>query len=169
MNKEINVGKEIERKFLVNSEKISKYIIPLVAGSIIRQGYVFDNEEKSMRIRIINNKGYITLKQNIDDSFSRWEFEYEIPFKDATEMLDIMCDSTLKKKRSYFSFDGKHTWEIDMFENENAGLIIAEIELDSENEKFDIPDFIEKEVTDDPRYLNINLIKYPYTTWNKGE
>ncbi|MDO5656543.1 MAG: CYTH domain-containing protein [Flavobacteriaceae bacterium] len=149
---------EIERKFLVNKElwnnlQHSQY-------THITQGFLVSTREKSIRIRIKGDQGFITIKGEMK-GISRPEFEYEIPLKDARELLQNYCNGIIEKTRYELSFMNK-TWEVDVFDGENLGLIIAEIELMDENEIFDKPEWIGEEVTTDARYLNENLAKNPY-------
>jgi CYTH domain-containing protein len=150
--------KEIERKFLLKgyawrNEKAMKY----------RQGYLNTAKERTVRVRIIGDKGYLTIK-GIAIGASRLEFEYEIPCQDANILLDI-CEKPLIEKNRYKVEEGGFIWEIDEFFGENQGLIIAEVELESEDQEFPKPDWVGEEVTGDPRYFNANLIKNPYTKW----
>ena len=152
------MAKEIERKFLLKNdswprENVMKY----------RQGYLNSARERTVRVRIAGDKGYLTIK-GIRVGASRPEFEYEIPVEDAEILLDL-CEKPLIEKNRYRVVEGDFTWEIDEFFGENRGLIIAEIELEHEEQEFSIPDWIGKEVTDDPRYYNASLIKNPYKTW----
>ena len=150
--------KEIERKFLLKKhdwphENFMKY----------RQGYLNSDEKKTVRIRITGEKGFLTIK-GASVGASRMEFEYEIPFEDA-EMLLNLCDKPLIEKNRYVVVEGDFVWEIDEFFGENRGLVIAEIELEHEDQKFPKPDWIGDEVTDDPRYYNASLVKNPYKNW----
>lgn len=154
--------KEIERKFLVAGDdwrtlgKSTKY----------RQGYLSTVKERTVRIRTIDKEGFLTVK-GITTGSSRLEFEYEIPFGDAKIMLDELCERPLiEKNRTKIKYD-QFIWEIDEFEGVNKGLTIAEVELEHENDEIAIPDWIGKEVTDDPKYFNANLIKYPYSEWKE--
>jgi len=141
---------EIERKYLVKGDEWRK----LGKGTMYRQGYV----------RTIDDKGYLTIK-GITTGATRLEFEYEIPVKDANQMLDELCERPLIEKTRYVVEYGGLTWEIDEFAGENEGLILAEVELSSEGQKIELPDWIGEEVTGDPRYFNSNLIKHPFTRW----
>lgn len=152
------MAKEIERKFLVKEgawrqEKGTKY----------RQGYLNSAKERIVRVRTINDKGCLTIK-GITVGASRMEFEYEIPRKDADVLLDI-CEKPLIEKIRYRVNEGGFIWEIDEFFGENQGLIVAEVELESEDQNFPKPHWVGEEVTGDPRYFNSNLIKNPYTKW----
>jgi CYTH domain-containing protein len=115
-------------------------------------------------VRTAGDKGYITVK-GISTGASRSEYEYEIPTADANEMLDKLCERPLIEKTRYRIPQDGLTWEIDEFEGVNRGLITAEVELKDEKQSVKLPDWIDKEVTDDPRYFNANLVARPFTTW----
>ena len=159
------MGKEIERKFLVDREKLSGYGMAFSIGDRIMQGYISDDGDTAVRVRTKGKKAFLTIKKNTDKTVCRWEYEYEIPYEDAMEMLNIMCETVIEKNRAYISLNGYQTWEVDVFTGPNEGLVIAELELKSEDEEILFPEFVGKEVTDDPRYLNANLAKEPYCTW----
>jgi len=155
------MGKEIERKFLVDLSKLDtkKYTNWTTE---IQQGYLSENIERTIRIRTDDKKAFITIKgrtQNI----TRSEYEYEIPIEDAEELLKL-CDKTIIKKRTMIKYNQRY-WSIDVFEGENEGLIVAEIELKSEKEKFALPPWITEEVSNDSRYLNVQLLRNPYNKW----
>jgi CYTH domain-containing protein len=152
------MGQEIERKFMVKKgvwrdKKATKY----------RQGYLSTVKERTVRVRTIEDKGYLTIK-GISIGASRMEFEYEIPRQDADELLDI-CEKPLIEKNRYKVENGGFVWEVDEFFGENQGLIVAELELENEDQYFPRPDWIGEEVTDEPRYFNANLVKNPYSKW----
>ena len=153
-----DMGKEIERKFLVKEGAWRQ-----AKGTQYRQGYLNSTKERIVRVRTIDGRGYLTIK-GLTVGASRMEFEYEIPLQDANELLNI-CEKPLIEKIRYTVEDGGMVWEIDEFAGDNQGLIVAEVELDSEDQPFHKPDWIGKEVTGDPRYFNSNLIKIPYTKW----
>lgn len=154
--------KEIERKFLVNNLCYRE----LAESKRICQGYISAENDRVVRVRIYGEKAFLTIK-NATIGFSRDEFEYEIPLADAEIMLQRCClQPTIEKVRYKLHFGG-FCWEIDEFSGENDGLIIAEIELPSEETPFEKPDFIGDEVTADSRYYNANLIKNPYKLWKK--
>lgn len=155
------MGKEIERKFLVKGSNWQKSL----KGSLIQQGYIVNRKEKVVRIRIMNNKGYLTIKGTTTGA-TRNEYEYAIPLEDARQMLNNLCEKPILEKHRYkINHDGM-TWEIDIFHGENEGLIVAEIELEYEDQEFEKPDWVDMEVTDDPNYFNSNLVKNPYSQWN---
>lgn len=145
---------EIERKFLVNRWA---ELAPLLSEGIeIHQAYILESEDRSLRIRKKGKRTFLTLKFG-KDALRREEFEYEIPASDA-ETLFSHCHPILQKTR-YELTVGSHLWEIDVFHQSLEGLILAEIELNDEHAPFELPFWVGKEVTDDPEYLNINLIK----------
>jgi len=154
------MGKEIERKFLVKGNAWRR----LATGILYRQGYLSIVKERTVRVRIIGTKGFLTIK-GITVGATRTEFEYEIPVKDANIMLDELCERPIIEKNRYKINHAGLIWEIDEFAGENKGLIIAEVELDDETQKVQLPEWIGEEVTDDPRYFNVNLIKKPYKSW----
>ena len=155
------MGVEIERKFLVNNELWGKVEKP--EGIHYKQGYIVNDERRTIRIRLSDKTGYINLK-GPSTGFSRPEFEYEIPLQDGIELMNGFTISSLEKTRFCIDFAGK-TWEVDVFHGDNTGLITAEIELDEENEQFELPPWIVKEVSDDKRYSNSSLSNHPFKTW----
>lgn len=151
---------EIERKFLIVEDSWRE----LAEGTSYRQGYLSTVKERTVRVRTIDDKGYLTIK-GITIGATRAEYEYEIPAAEANEMLDNLCEQPIiEKKRYKIPLDG-FTWEIDEFGGVNEGLIVAEIELESEDQTFDKPDWVGEEVTGDPKYFNSNLIAKPFTAW----
>lgn len=151
---------EIERKFLITSEEYKTITQPLPYV----QGYIVITEEKIVRIRTVGNKGFITVKLRVND-ITRKEYEYEIPYTDAVEMLE---ETSLLGKVEKYRYRIEHQgflWEVDEFIGSNQGLVIAEIELTSEDQMFNKPSWIGEEVTQDPRYLNARLALKPYTEW----
>ena len=151
------MNREIERKFLVDENWR-----PTRKGEKISQGYLSDKKEAVVRVRIKGEKGFLTVKGE-NKGITRAEFEYEIPLEDACEMLKL-CDRKLEKVR-YNERVGNHTFEVDVFEGENLGLVVAEVELSSEAEEFAKPDWILQEVSGDPKYYNSNLAIRPYKLW----
>ena len=154
--------REIERKFLIDESLIGE----LKDGETIKQGYFPTWNKTAIRARIKGKKGFITIKGE-KIGISRPEYEYEIPFKDAQEIIEKLCDNLVIEKTRYKIKHANHIWEIDVFCGDNAGLIVAEVEMKDENEKVDLPAWITNEVTDDFRYSNSNLVKYPYIFWEK--
>ena len=155
------MGIEIERKFLVNHVQWEKLDKPV--GEFYRQGYLLTDPQKTIRVRQTSHKGFLTIK-GISVGATRAEFEYEIPFEEAKELLDQFAVAELSKVRYKISL-GNHIWEVDVFSSKNQGLIVAEIELKSEDETFDIPDWIDREVTGEERYYNSNLVIEPLKEW----
>ena len=154
---------EIERKFLVKGDAWRK----LGVGKVYCQGYIHAEKSKTVRVRIIDKQGYLTIK-GASVGTARKEFEYPIPLEDAQEMLDDLCNLPLiEKKRYKIPFAGL-VWEVDEFFGENQGLIMAEVELTEINQKITLPDWIGEEVSHDPRYFNSNLAKNPYRQWQKN-
>jgi adenylate cyclase len=151
---------EIERKFLVDKTKLP----PLNNGFAIMQGYLSTNENSVVRVRIKNDHAFLTIKSKTIGS-SRLEYEYPIPINDAKGMLEKLCERPILSKTRYEITYGNHVWELDIFYEENEGLIVAEIELLAEDESFLMPPWVTSEVTDDARYFNSNLINYPYKKW----
>jgi CYTH domain-containing protein len=144
---------EIERKYLIGNLDILRPL--LVSGKAIKQGYLFATSEKSCRIRIKGDRGFLTIKIG-ESALVRSEYEYEIPINDAESLLQT-CPRVLSKCRYELPVEG-HTWEIDVFEGKLEGLVVAEIELTDVDERFLLPPWVGEEVTSDPSYLNVNLI-----------
>lgn len=149
---------EIERKYLVKPELLK---LPEEGKKMI-QGYIWSDPHKSLRIRIAGEKSLLTIKTGTNP-LSRSEFEYEIPMQDAKELL-ALCNSKIEKTR-YLINHKDLTWEIDVFEGDNKGLIVAEVELYAENQEINLPNWIEQEVSKNPKYLNVELIKHPFSKW----
>eukprot|EP01012_Entosiphon_sulcatum_P039986 TRINITY_DN53608_c0_g1_i1.p1 TRINITY_DN53608_c0_g1~~TRINITY_DN53608_c0_g1_i1.p1 ORF type:complete len:157 (+),score=24.88 TRINITY_DN53608_c0_g1_i1:218-688(+) len=155
------MGKEIERKFLIDQQKWDNLSKP--EGKLFRQGYLLTDKDKTIRVRATETKGFLTIKGKTIGA-TRLEYEYEIPAAEATELLDNFSVSELSKTRYEIEFNGK-LWEIDVFAGDNEGLIVAEIELDNEDEAFDLPDWVGKEVTEEEKYYNSNLTVKPFKGW----
>lgn len=154
------MGKEIERKFLVKSNEWKS----LAKGTSYRQGYLSTVKERTVRVRTIDDKGFLTIK-GITVGATRVEYEYDIPAVEADYMLSNLCEQPLIEKNRYkIDFAGL-VWEVDEFCGQNDGLIVAEVELTSEDQKIDLPAWIGDEVTSDPRYFNANLTKHPFKNW----
>ncbi len=154
------MGKEIERKFLVRDDSWR----PGAGGTLYRQGYLSTSMKRVVRVRIFDKSGFLTVK-GVTRGICRAEYEYEIPFKDACEMLDHLCRRPLIEKNRYRIEYGGLTWEVDEFLGENAGLVLAEVELALEDQEINLPPWIGKEVSEDPRYFNANLVENPYRRW----
>lgn len=158
----IIMAQEIERKFLVKDDS---YKQEAYSHSHIVQGYICSARGKTVRVRIRDNKGYLTIKGASNESgMSRYEWEKEISLEEAEELMKL-CEPGVVDKIRYLVKSGKHIFEVDEFYGENKGLVVAEVELSEENESFKIPHFIEKEVTGDVRYYNSFLTKNPYSCW----
>jgi len=155
------MGLEIERKFLVDHDEWRKLEKP--AGTHYRQGYLLADPGRTIRVRISDKDAYINLKSKSTNR-SRSEFEYEIPLADGKAILESFTTIGTEKTRYEIPYAGK-TWEVDVFMGDNEGLIVAEIELDSEEEAFEKPDWVTEEVTDDGRYTNAALAKHPFRNW----
>lgn len=155
------MAKEIERKFLVTGDAWRVE----ATGKPYCQGYLATAiRGQSVRVRIIGAHGYLTIKGPAT-GLSRSEFEYPIPVADAKEMLITLCQQPLIEKIRYRLPIGPITWEIDEFKGENAGLIVAEVEVESETQAVELPDWIGAEVSGDPKYYNASLVKNPYSSW----
>jgi CYTH domain-containing protein len=154
------VGKEIERKFLVNP-RLWK---PLNSGTHFKQGYLNSQKERVVRVRIEGDRAKLTIK-GANNGITRSEFEYPLPVEDATVLLDSLCEQPLIDKHRHTETVGGKLWEIDVFHGDNEGLIVAEVELASEDEGFELPAWALAEVSSDPRYYNSNLLKSPYSKW----
>lgn len=159
-------NREIERKFLVKGDGW-RGVTP---GEPCRQGYVVFGPPVSVRVRAIGDRGYLTLKRASAEEpdegapVDRIEFEYEVPVEEALGMLDLVCSATIEKTRYKIMYE-RHLWEVDEFHGENAGLVVAEIELETIDSFFDKPEWVGEEVSNDPRYLNVNLSRNPYRQW----
>lgn len=154
------MGLEIERKFLVTGTAWKA----LAAGVLTRQGYLSSAAERTVRVRIAGDHGFLTVKGK-SRGLTRAEFEYAIPVEDAAAMLDGLCEKPLIEKTRYRVPFGAHTWEVDEFHGANAGLVVAEVELASADEEPALPPWVGREVSRDARYFNANLVKKPFTTW----
>ncbi len=150
---------EIERKYLVKGDRWRS----LTDGVFYCQGYIATVGKQTVRIRIIGDRGWLTIK-GASQGKTRSEFEYQIPVEEAKEILDTLCARPLIEKKRYKIVQNNLIWEVDEFLGENQGLIIAEVELESEDQEIILPDWIDREVTD-PKYYNANLVKHPYSTW----
>ena len=155
---------EIERKFLVKSTEFKSQA---TGCSHFVQGYITSPPAKTVRVRIADDKAYLTIKGSGSASgISRFEWEMEIPGKDALALLGICEGGVIEKDRYYVPFAG-HTFEVDEFFGDNEGLVMAEVELSSEDEAFEKPEWLGQEVTGDSRYYNSSLRKYPYIQWKR--
>lgn len=158
------MAQEIERKFLV---KDNSYREKAFSSSHIKQGYICSARGRTVRIRIRDGKGYLTIKGASDSSgISRYEWEREIPLQEAEELMSL-CEPGMIDKTRFLVRVGQNVFEVDEFYGENQGLVVAEVELGSENEDFERPDFLGEEVTGQVKYYNSFLMKNPYTHWNR--
>ena len=155
------MGKEIERKFLIDHQRWANLSKP--EGKLFRQGYLLTDKDKTIRVRATETKGFLTIKGQTIGA-TRMEYEYEIPVAEATELLDNFSLSELSKIRYEIPFSGK-LWEVDVFLGDNEGLIVAEIELDSEDEMFALPDWVSREVTEEEKFYNSYLTLKPFKDW----
>ena len=154
------MGVEIERKFLVKNDDWKN----LGTAVLYRQGYISSDYQKIVRIRTAGEKAFLTIKSK-SDGIKRMEYEYEIPFADGHELLETLCEPPIvEKTRTKIEWKG-FLWEVDEFSGLNTGLVVAEIELPDENTIFEKPDWIGREVSEDKRYSNSNLIKMPFPKW----
>lgn len=153
---------EIERKFLVTN---SLYKVQAYSQSRVVQGYICSAHGRTVRVRIRDGKGYLTIKGASNDmGTSRYEWEKELPLQEAEELMRL-CEPGIIDKIRFLVRSGNHVFEVDEFHGENEGLVVAEVELTSEEEPFVKPDFIGEEVTGDVRYYNSQLMKHPFTAW----
>ncbi len=151
---------EIERKFLVHPDRLPA----LPGGTRICQAYIPTLNDTTVRIRLRDKEAFITLK-GPTVGISRAEFEYSIPFSDAEQMIDQLCSGgSIDKVRHEILHEGM-LWELDIFSGENSGLIVAELELSNEEQTFTLPDWVECEVSDNPRYSNYALMQNPFSQW----
>lgn len=158
------MGVEIERKFLVVGDGWRN----LAEGVIYRQGYLASRDGITVRVRVAGENGYITVK-GATEGISRAEYEYAIPLTDAIELLETLCDRPLIEKIRYqIQWEGLR-WEVDEFMGANQGLILAEVELTDANQHITLPNWIGQDVSDDPRYFNVSLVRSPYGEWGKAE
>jgi len=155
------LGNEIERKFLVANENWKKCIDRSTKFS---QGYIYTGPPTSVRIRIEGVEANLTVKRSIGE-MERLEYTYSIPVEDAKDLMKSVCGGRIIQKTRHLVAVGDHVWEIDVFEGENDGLVVAEIELSTVEGDFDRPDWLGKEVTSEARYLNSSLCKTPYGQW----
>lgn len=154
------MGFEIEKKFLLKNKSWKSEVYKSIH---IKQGYLSSEIERTVRIRVTDNEGLITIKGKTEN-LTRAEFEYKIPISDAIELL-VLCESPLIEKTRYLIKRQEVVWEVDEFLGANSGLIVAEVELCDENQSLDLPDWIGEEVSMDPKYYNSALIANPFMNW----
>lgn len=155
------MGLEIERKYLVINDNWKSAV---EGESVLKQGYLTAQPEVTVRVRIAGERAQLNIKGGMK-GISRSEYEYEIPLPDAEEIIANLVTGSVIDKTRYKVRCGDHLWDLDLFHGDNAGLVIAEIELESETESFHMPDWVGQEVSRDARYYNANLIKHPYRDW----
>lgn len=151
---------EIERKFLVQDHQV----ISGHQAVHMRQGYLSTDPATAVRVRITDSRAWLTIKSRISDTV-RHEFQWPIDPEEAETILNSICLKPIIEKQRYRIPHRNHVWEVDVFMGENAGLVIAEVELSNEHETVEKPEWVGDEVSDDPRYLNINLVRHPYSNW----
>lgn len=157
------MGQEIERKYLVEGNDWRQQSTRTIT---MRQGYLSDGFSSSVRVRVEDDKAFLNIKSSTD-GIHRHEFQYEIPVSDAAELLDHVALRPLIEKTRHEVPVGAHLWEIDVFEGDNAGLIVAEVELAYADESFERPSWVGEEVSRDLRYYNVSLRKNPYINWKE--
>ena len=151
---------EIERKYLVKSPPLH-----LAEKRLhIKQGYIVNDQKQVIRVREKGDEYFLTIKGN-QIGISRLEYDFPISKKDANELISNFCRDTIIEKTRYYLRFKDHIWEIDEFHKKNQGLVVAEIELNSENENFELPSWVDKEVTSEKKYYNMNLATNPYNNW----
>jgi adenylate cyclase len=155
------MGIEIERKYLVINDEWKR---GNPRGHRFKQGYLTRDASCIIRVRLTGERAFLTIKKKMK-GLSRWEYEYEIPVRDAEEMLNNICIAPFIEKMRFLVPCAGHVWEVDVFEGQNKGLVLAEVELKEEKEEIIPPPWLGIEVTGDPRYLNINLVKHPFQSW----
>jgi CYTH domain-containing protein len=156
------MSQEIERKFLVNGD----FEKEVISRKRIVQGYICAEKDRTVRVRIQGDDCFLTIKSASNErGLSRYEFEQQIAPSDAEELMKLCLPGMIDKVRHWIQV-GSHTWEVDVFQGEHKGLVMAEIELSSEDESFEMPEWAEEEVTGDPRYYNANLSKQPFININ---
>ena len=152
---------EIERKFLLKDDSWRRQAD---TGSEYRQGYLVGSKAASVRVRIEGERAFLNIK-SATLGITRQEYEYPVPMADAHALLSELCEQPLIEKTRYHVMHAGHEWEIDVFKGDNAGLVVAEIELDSADAAFERPAWLGEEVSADPRYYNVCLVKNPYKNW----
>ena len=157
------MGIEIERKFIVDPKGTWRQSEKKL---VCKQGYISSKSQCSVRVRLIGQRGFLTIKTK-REGIQREEFEYEIPVDDAQYMLDNYCDSSIVHKTRYYTRYEGMLWEIDVFEGDNEGLVIAEVELESVDQNIQLHGWVLEEVSGDPRYFNAMLAKFPFKKWSR--
>jgi adenylate cyclase len=155
------MGLEIEKKYLLKDDSWKKQVI---SGIYYRQGYISSQPGRVVRIRTIEDKAYLTIKGKSIGAV-RSEYEYEIPYEEAVEILTQVCEKPIIEKIRYKLMYKDLLWEIDEFEAENKGLVVAEVELEDESQNIDLPPWVGEEVTTQEKYYNASLVKKPFSAW----
>jgi adenylate cyclase len=158
------MGTEIERKYLLTDDR---WRAAADTGTRYQQGYLSGDRNCSIRVRIEGERAALNIK-SATLGIQRHEYEYEIPLPDARQLLELFCPDTVSKTRYHVDYAGK-TWEIDVFEGRNAGLVVAEVELDSIDETLELPPWVGVEVSGQPRYYNTELARHPFLDWDESE
>ncbi|WP_269542877.1 CYTH domain-containing protein [Cerasicoccus fimbriatus] len=154
---------EIERKFIADKEKL-----PAAKKSTrLEQGYI-DRDKATVRVRVSGDECFLTIKGAVSGK-SRLEYEYAIPLNEGRELIQLLCGKPVIEKTRHLIDHGGHTWEVDVFDGENAGLVVAEVELDAEDERVDLPDWVSREVTSERKYSNASLAEKPFSAWTEEE
>ncbi len=157
------MGIEIERKYLVNGDAWKKQ----GTGQLYQQGYLSNHPDRTVRVRTMEDRGYLTIKGRTVGA-SRAEYEYPIPYSDAQSMLDQLCQPPIIRKIRYrIAYEGL-LWEVDEFQGENTGLVVAEVELTDEHQLISLPPWVDREVTMEEKYYNAYLSKYPFSQWSQS-
>ncbi|MEO0795561.1 MAG: CYTH domain-containing protein [Verrucomicrobiota bacterium] len=154
---------EIERKFIAHPSQLPAAPV----STRLEQGYV-DMNRATVRVRVSGDQCFLTIK-GPSNGMSRLEFEYPIPLEQGQEMLRQLCRKPIIEKTRHEIKHGKHCWEVDVFDGENRGLVVAEVELDHEEESVELPAWVQREVTDDPKYANAALAERPFSQWTIEE
>ena len=157
------MASEIERKFLLRDESWRNFARDSMR---IRQGYILGGAKASVRVRVSDECAWLNLK-SVTVGVSRAEFDYPIPIADAEQILDELCARPIIEKTRFLVDHAGRCWEIDVFEGDNSGLVVAELELASEDERFELPPWAGKEVSHDPRYYNSSLVDLPFCRWQR--
>lgn len=155
------MGLEIERKFLVINDQWKDSVI---SESVLKQGYLSLQANATVRVRVDGHQAFLTVK-SATTGISRAEFEYSIPVTDAESMLQQIAEKPFVDKIRYKVKCGDHVWDLDLFHGANLGLVVAEVELDHEQESFEMPAWAGQEVSSDSRYRNTNLVSHPFNQW----
>lgn len=159
------MAKEIERKYLLKNDLWKDHILK---SEHYVQAYLSNNKQCSIRIRISGDKADLNIK-SMTIGIMRDEYEYSIPIEDARKMVDTLCHKPCIEKTRYFVEHTGKTWEIDVFEKENQGLVVAEVELNNADEEIQLPEWVGLEVTEEPKYYNVCLLQHPYSEWENKD